>query len=242
MLADTLRELAGRRLPDMDGGVTIVQLEPPATDEQLQRLEANLPCPLPDEIREALRLTTGLADGPVESFSLLDLEGFGLEEVFPHAYSLAHDGYGNYWVLDLLPDTTEWGPVYYACHDPAVIAYQAPTVETFLRDLVAMPADDPQSPIDQVHEGAVNRIWRENPGLLSQGAALASADPALREFAGTLPAEAMIADLRAARRGDGFSWGRHGPRTEIRRFGTVPMWAVLRPPPKPGLLSRLLGR
>lgn len=242
MLADTLRELAGRRLVDTDGEVTIVELEPPATDEQLRRLEASLPCRLPDEIRDALRVTTGLANGPLETFSLLDLEGFGLEEVFPHAYSVAHDGFGNYWVLDLLPETTDWGPVYYACHDPAVIAYQAPTIESFLRDLVAMAPDDPRSPIDRVHEGGVNRIWRENPGLVSQGAALASADPVLREFASTLPAEAMIADLRDARPGDGFSWGRHGPRTEIRRFGTARVWAVLRPPPKPGLLSRLFGR
>src|SRR5688572_27745772 len=138
MLADALREIDGRRLVDADGEETIVKLQPPATDEQLRRLQAGLPCPLPDEIRDALRVTTGLADGPLESFSLLDLEGFGLEEAFPHAYSLAHDGYGNYWVLDLLPGSTDWGPVFYACHDPPVIAYQAPSIEAFLRDAVAM--------------------------------------------------------------------------------------------------------
>ena len=242
MLPDALREIDGRRLVDADGEVTVVKLDPPATDEQLRQLESTLPCPLSDEIRDALRVTTGLADGPLESFSLLDLEGFGFEELFPHAYSLAHDGYGNYWVLDLLPDTTEWGPVFYACHDPPVIAYQSPTIEAFLRDAVAMQVDDPRSPIDEVHERIVNRIWAENPGLLSQGAALASPDPALREFAAALPAEAMIADLRNARRGDGFSWGRHGPRTEIRRFRTARIWAIMRPPPKPGLLSRLFGR
>ncbi|MDF2770837.1 MAG: hypothetical protein K0S86_330 [Geminicoccaceae bacterium] len=242
MLADALREIDGRRLVDADGKETVVKLQPPATDEQLRRLQAGLPCPLPDEIRDALRVTTGLADGPLESFSLLDLEGFGLEEAFPHAYSLAHDGYGNYWVLDLLPGSTDWGPVFYACHDPPVIAYQAPSIEAFLRDVVAMPVDDPRSPIDEVHERVVNRIWSENPGLRSQGEALASPDSAVREFAATLPGDAMIADMRSARRGDGFSWGRHGPRTELRRCGTERIWAIHRPARKPGLLSRLFGR
>jgi hypothetical protein len=145
-------------------------------------------------------------------------------------------------VLDLLRGTTEWGPVYFACHDPPVIAYQAPTIEAFLRDCVAMPVDDPRSPIDQVHEGGVNRIWRENPGLIPQSGAVASADSSLREFANTLSGDAMIADLRTATRGDGFSWGRHGPRTEIQRFGTERIWAIRRPPPKPGFFSRLFGR
>ena len=137
MLADTLREIAGSRLVDTDGDVTILELLPPATDEQIRALEASIPAPLPNEIRAALAVSTGLANGPLESFSFLDLEGFGLEEAFPHAYSIAHDGYGNYWILDLLPDTSDWGPVFFACHDPAVIAYQSPSIDAFLRDVVA---------------------------------------------------------------------------------------------------------
>jgi hypothetical protein len=123
-----------------------------------------------------------------------------------------------------------------------VIAYQAPTVEAFLRDVVALPPDDPRSPVEQVHDRVVSDIWRDNPGLITQSAATASSDPLIRDFAGALPAEAMIADLRAARLGDGFSWGRHGPRTTIQRCGTARVWALLPPPPKAGLLSRLFGR
>src|SRR5688572_27132888 len=104
MLAETLRSIAGKKLVDTDGNVEVIELLPPATDAQIRALEVAVRGPLPDEIRAALAVTTGLANGPLESFSILDLEGFGLEEVFPNAYSIAHDGYGNYWVLDVLPD------------------------------------------------------------------------------------------------------------------------------------------
>ena len=122
MLADALRRLDGLTLKDEEGDEQIIKLEPPATEAEIQALASRLPCPVPDDIRDALRVSKGLANGPLESFSLLDLEGFGLEEMLPHAYSIAHDGYGNFWVLDLLPGTTSWGPVFYACHAPAVLA------------------------------------------------------------------------------------------------------------------------
>ena len=239
MLADTLRECAGKRQVDSDGAITTLELLPPATPEQVRALEARLPSPLPDEIREALAVTTGFVEGPVESFSLLDLEGFGLEAVFPDAYSIAHDGYGNYWVLDLLPSTIAWGPVYYACHDPAVIAYQAPSVEAFVKDLVARAADHPGSAINEVHEEVVMRLWRDHSSLIPQPVAAAGSNPLLREFAATLAPDTLIADLREARLGSGFPWGRYGPRTDIQRFGTHPIWAIAKPAAEPGLLARL---
>jgi hypothetical protein len=110
MLADALRRLADLRLKDEDGNEQILKLQPPATEAEIRTLAARLPCPVPDDIRDAIRVSKGLANGPLESFSLVDLEGFGLEELLPHAYSIAHDGFGNYWVLDLLPSTTRWAP------------------------------------------------------------------------------------------------------------------------------------
>lgn len=241
MLADTLKSIAGQRLIDTDGEVTHLKLLPPATPEQLRELEARLPGPLPDEMRGALQVTTGWEEGPLESFSLLDLEGFGLDEAFPHPYSVGHDGYGNYWILDVLPGATDWGPVFFACHDPAVIAYQSPSIEAFVKDLVAMPPDDPRSPIDQVHEQVVHRLWSDHSALIAHPVAVASPDPTLREFAQSLAADAVIADLRDPRPGSGFSWGIYGPRTIIQRFGTERLWALTRPPKQPGFFSRLFG-
>jgi hypothetical protein len=238
-LASTLQSLRGRRLHDEDGHEHVLELLPPATEAELARLAASLPAPLPGDMREALLVSKGLANGPLESFSLLDLEGFGLEEAFPFAYSIGHDGFGNYWVLDVLPDASSWGPVFYACHDPAVIAWQAGTVERFLLDVVAMWELGPRSPVDLVHEETVHRLWREHAALRPVADLAASDDSVLREFAATLPASAVVADLRRASVGDGFAWGRFGPRTEIRRAGREPVWALIPPERKPGLWQRL---
>ena len=242
MLADTLREIAGTRLVDTDGNVTVLELLPPATDAEIRALEAKLPGLLPNEMRAALAVSTGLANGPLESFSLLDLEGFGLEEVFPYAYSIAHDGYGNYWVLDVMPNAMEWGPVYFACHDPAVIAYQSPSIEAFLRDVVAQAPDDPKSPINHVHEDVVHRLWRDDSSFIRQPAAAASSDVVLRDFAAGLQPDALLTDLRTPVVGNGFAWGKFGPRTEITRCGAHRLWSLTRPPYKPGLFGRLFGR
>ena len=242
MLADALRRLDGLKLKDEDGHERMLELEPPATEAELQALASRLPCPIPDDVRDALRVSKGLANGPLESFSLLDLEGFGLEEMLPHAYSIAHDGYGNFWVLDLLPGATSWGPVFYACHDPAVLAYQSATIEEFLNDLIAMWQPGSRSPIDVVHEDVVGEIWAKNPGVMTPAALQNSSDTLLRTFIGELPSTALVVDLRRAGVGQGFSWGRFGPRTTVRRAGDERVWALIPPERKPGLFARLFQK
>jgi cell wall assembly regulator SMI1 len=239
-LADALRALAGRRLTDADGETHALELLPPASPEELRMLESRLPGPLPDEIRAALTVTTGLANGPLESFSLLDLEGFGLDEAFPYPYSIAHDGFGNYWILDVQPGVESWGPVWFACHDPAVVAFQAESIEAFLEQVVSLWHPGRESTVAEVRERAVHRLWRDDAHLQTPESA-ARGDAVLTAFAASLPPEARLADLRAARVGDGFAWGRFGPRTEIRRAGGERIWAVLPPQAKPGFLRRLFG-
>ena len=166
MLADMLRSLAGLQLTDEDGQAHVLELRPPATDAELRQLEETLPAPLPDEMRAALAVSTGLANGPLESFSLLDLEGFGLEEAFPQAYSIAHDGYGELLGARPPPRRGRLGPGVLRLPRPAVIGYQAATIEAFLADVVAMWRPG-RSSVDRMHEEEVHRIWREHPGLLT---------------------------------------------------------------------------
>lgn len=240
-LAQTLHELAGAQLVDDDGRTELLELLPPTTDAEVAAVGATFSVPLPTELREALRVSAGFANGPLESLSLLDLAGFGMEDVFPNAYSIGHDGFGNYWILDLLPDRDECGPVFFACHDPPVIAFQSASPADFLRDAVALWQPGARSPIDVVHEDVASAIWASNSDVVSRDELSVSSDPVLAEFAAGFPPEAVFADLRSGRVGDGFPWGRYGPRTEWTRAGTHRLWATV-PPQRRGLLDRIFGR
>lgn len=241
MLADALREVAGAALVDDDGHEETLELLPPATDAEIAEIEAAFAVSLPTELRNALRVSRGFANGPLESLTFSDVEGFGMEDVFPNAYPVGHDGFGNFWILDLLPGLDECGPVFYACHDPPVIAYQSESAAQFVREAVALGQPGPRSSVDIVHEDVTSAIWRSSAGLTNREAALASGDAVLHAFAAELPPEAVIADLRTPKVGDGFPWGRYGPRTEWSRAGTYRLWATV-PPRKTGLLARIFGR
>ena len=241
MLADLFAELSGAVLVDEDGREETLRLLPPATPEEVARVEAELPAPLPDEIRSALAVSKGFENGPLESLSLVDLGGaLGMEDIFPHVWPIAHDGFGNYWVVDVRPGDEAWAPVFFACHDPPVIAFQSHTVEGFVRGAVALWQDGPRSPVDEVHEEGTFRIWAEGSGLVPRAEALASTDPRLRQVAEGLPEDAVLADLRDAGPGDGFPWGRFGPRVEWTRHGDDRLWSVV-PPRRRSLLRRLFG-
>jgi hypothetical protein len=44
-------------------------------------------------------------------FSGRTVDGFEFPEIFPHGLSIAADGFGNSWVLDLAPGAVEAAPV-----------------------------------------------------------------------------------------------------------------------------------
>ena len=82
-------------------------------------------------------------------------------------------------------------------------------------------------------------MWKTNPGVLSYEQCLRSVDPILSGFAHELDDSFQIIDLRGAKPGDGFSWGRYGPNTRIKRFRTHAVFAYQKPK---SIISRLLGR
>jgi hypothetical protein len=242
MLSETLRDLAGASMTDEDGNGVRLELCPPATEAEIAQIEASISVALPTELREAMRVSVGFANGPLESLGFLDVDGFGMEDVFPNAYPVGHDGFGNYWVLDLRPDEDECGPVFYACHDPPVIAFQSPDVSDFLRASVSIWQPGPRSTVDIVHEEVTSAIWASNTGILNRETARNSPDAVLAEFASGFPDEAMFADLRSPKLGDGFSWGRFGPRKEWIRAGAQRLWAIVPPPQRRGLFARIFFR
>jgi hypothetical protein len=96
------------------------------------------------------------------------------------------------------------------------------------------------SAVDDVHEDRLFNVWRDNPGTLDRPAALAG-DERLSAFAEKLDDRFTFVDLRSPPVGMGFSWGRYGPRTDVRRDGNERLFAYAPPERRPGLLRRLLA-
>lgn len=227
---DILRAASNRELVNEDGDPIALELEPPLTDPKISEFEQTLPCGLPAEIRDLLRFSTGFQGAATD---LVDFTGascnFAHEEVFPFGLPFAADGYGNFWVVDLTPESTTWGPIYFACHDAPVILYQSRDLEEFLVELFKMSEPPHQSLIDDVHEDRLFNVWRKNPGVKAQAECVNSPDAVVAAFARELEPGYQIIDMRNAAVGFGFSWGRYGPRTTIRRHGTLPLFAYRKP-------------
>lgn len=239
-LVEIVRQASREVLTTEDGDPVPLELMPPLSDAELREFEAELPCPLPPDVRELLQFCSGFTGGPVDH---VDFTGRGcdvaLEDTFPHNLGIAADGFGNFWVIDLWPTSTTWGPIYYACHDAPVILYQSATLEEFLTELFKMSVPPYTSLVDDVHEDRLFNVWGTNPGVLEHAECVDSRDPELREFATQLGPTFQFIDLRNPQVGAGFSWGRYGPQTVVKRHGALPIFAYER---REGLVARLLKR
>jgi len=223
---DILKEAEGIKLEDEDGDVHDLKLLPPLTERELSQLESQLPCQLPEDAKLLFNYCRGF-EGVLESidFSGGLTAGFGMEEIFPHAIPIAHDGFGNYWIVDITKESTTWGPIFFVCHDTPVIVFQTDNLSHFISEVIRFGNPPWQSEIDDVHEKYHFRIWKENPGILSYEQCIDSGDEDLVIFAQSLGEDFLICDLRNPQLGDGFSWGRYGPRTVLRRFGAKRIFA-----------------
>jgi hypothetical protein len=220
-------------------GVVKLELFPGLSNTELQDFPNQVPCRIPPEIAELLGTCRGFY-GTVDQveFTGRDLM-FEFDQVFSYGLPIAADGYDYFWVVDLHPDTTTSGPIYFACHEAPVILYQADSLEQFLSELFRMFEPPHQSLIDDVHEDRIAHVWQTNPGVLSYEQCLRSGDPILSAFARELGDSYQIIDLHLAKPGDGFSWDRYGPKTQIKRFGTHAVFAYKK---SKSIISRLLGR
>jgi hypothetical protein len=95
----------------------------------------------------------------------------------------------------------------------------------FIEEAIKLGNEPWKSEIDDVHEQLADRIWRDNPGVMGFQSCIESADAELRSFAEPLDATWEFIDLRSAKTGDGFSWGRYGPKTQNRRYGSKRIFA-----------------
>ena len=217
-----LRDAAtGGRLRDEDGHPVRLDLRPPPPADTVSGLRsryAALDAALPDELDRLLALTSG-----TEQLLDLDLTGerhsIEVSELLPAGHPVAADGFGNFWLLDLTPDTVETAPVFFACHDAPVLLYQAASLGDFLDQALRALEPDRDTTIDDVHEDRLFQVGRRAPQSMPWRAAMTSDDLALREFAASLDETWTVVDLRRREVGMGVAWGAHGPRTRLARHG-----------------------
>ncbi|MBX9689068.1 MAG: SMI1/KNR4 family protein [Candidatus Obscuribacterales bacterium] len=233
-LLSLLQEFDGKEIGEDENGEAIFgALFPGLSKEELNELAGLIPCPLPPQIEEMLKLSRAIDPGlPEMDFSGLSLKDkFSMPEIFPNGLPLAGDGKGNFWIADLNMKSNDWGPVFFFCKDPKVIVWQASNFEEFLRQLIAFAGSEKDSPIELVHAQYSRHIWQENPGAnQAPDTSLPQIDPDLALFAQSLKKGYLFVDLRRARIGDGFSWGRYGEQTEIKRNGKERLFAYRKKP------------
>jgi hypothetical protein len=82
--------------------------------------------------------------------------------------------------------------------------------------------------VDDVHEDRPFNVWGSDPDVVDHATALA-ADDELAAFAAGLDERFGFVDLRSPQVGMGFAWGRHGPRTQVRRDGYRRLFAYAPP-------------
>jgi hypothetical protein len=238
-LVDVVRSASGMAIEDEDGEVGSLVLSPGLSPAEVESLARSLPCPIPPDVLELLAFSRGFENGPLESVCFAGLQGgFGMNEAFPHPLPIAHDGFGNYWIVDLLPRSVAWGPIFYACHDPAVVVFQCATLEQFINEVLRFANPPHESALNDIHEDGASRIWQTNAGATPVGELRDSPDAAVREFCVSLSDAYFVVDLRSASPGDGFSWGRFGPRTRVHRFKDERLFAY----ESKSMWQRLLGR
>jgi len=229
------------KLVDEDGNAISIELSPPLKPEEVDSLQERTGQPLPQELRMLLTFCSGI-EGCLDGIDFTGASmAFEQREVFPNGLPIARDGFGNFWVLDLTPQTATVAPVFFACHDAPVILYQSANVSSFLAEVFRMNTPPYKSLVDNVHEDRLFEVWRRNPGVIDQATASTSSDPVMRSFALELPQHFQIVDLRKVDPGMGFSWGRYGPRTEVRRYGHERVFAYAKSP-STGFFAKLFSR
>jgi hypothetical protein len=237
---EVLREALDERLVDEEGNPIAITLRPGLSEAEVDALEKAVGAPLPAEIRELLTYASGFEYAPMD---FVDFEGylaFEFAEALPRGRPICGDGYGNFWVVDVTSDGT-WGGVFFACHDPPVLVYQAPSLAAFLDDLFDMRRPNPRGHVDSVLDEGVTTIWRKDPWVRPVSDVDASGDPELATFCKRLKPQHLVCDLRKRTRGQGFAWGRFGPKTPVVRDGDRLLFAIEKPEPR-SLWDRVLGR
>lgn len=238
-LKEIVLKASADELTTKDGEPISLELSPGITSEEIDSFQERLGVNIPDEIIDLLKTTSGIEIKLIGYLDLLGNYEFSFEEVFPIGLPILNDDAGNFWVVDIHPDTGVWRGIYFVCHDPPVIVAQAQTLANFLDQIIQAFKPPYANILSYVQNEAVDQIYASSAYFIELDEARRSSDALLSAFANSLSNNFKLVDLRPLQIGTGFNYGLCGPTTVVKRFGAELIFAI-ESKKKAGLIRRLL--
>jgi hypothetical protein len=237
---EIIKKLKESTFTDEDGEDYILDFQDGMTDSDIEALSQSFPNNTIDsELKEILKETRGWDGYGLEQIDFSSIGQFGFLELSPNSITLGHDGFGNFWILDILSDGS-LGHVYYACHDPAVLVKYSDDLNGFLNSLTEFYESPSENYLNEIHDNVVFEIWKNGGKLIDKTDFLmgnSEYSDFLSEFNGE---DWVIADLRNPKNADGFAWGKFGPNNLTKRHPKDLIWVIKKK--KKGFLERLVGK
>ncbi|TDQ79060.1 SMI1/KNR4 family protein [Sphingobacterium yanglingense] len=239
---EALESIISTQYISEDGDKYKVELLPGLTENEINELKEQLPDKyLPQSIEELLLYSRGFEFQGLDEIRFDAINQFGFEEFFPNSIPLASDGFGNFWILDISKNG-DWGHVFYVCHDPAVVVKHSNDLAEFILHVDEFGRKRGASHLNDVHEKAVDKIWKVNNGFMTYGELYETEDTILREFGANFDDNFVFVDLRTKPNKTGFAWGKFGSEIHnVKRHETELIWALEKQQKKRGFFAKLLG-
>ncbi len=240
-VTEQLKSLLNETYTSEDGDEYNIELLPGLSDNEIDNLAKGLPTgEMPYDIRELLRFTKGFEFYGIDEITFDGVGQFGFENIFPFSVQLGHDGFGNFWILDI-DSKGNWGNVFYVCHDPSVVVKHSENLSEFIKHIDEYGKDTENSNLNIIHEKTVFDIWKNNNGFIEIVEARNSNDILLKNFSLTLADNFLIADLRNKPNKYGFACGKFGSNIDSAiRCNDELLWGIEKPIKK-GFFSKLFG-
>jgi len=236
---EIIKKLKVSTFTDEDGESYTLDFKPGLTESELDALKVKFPSgTIAEELLEILRETKGWEGYGLETCYFDSIDEFGFTELIPHSITLGHDGFGNFWVLDI-DENGDLRKVYFACHDPAVLVIYCDTLNEFFQTLAEFYRDPGNSYLNNVHDRVVMDIWSTNSSVVDISDFKKSNEgfsSFLSEFS---DGDWAVADLRTGTRKSGFAWGKFGSNQFTRRHPKELIWVMQK---KKGFLSKIFGK
>lgn len=237
---EIIKKLKDSTFTDEDGENYQLEFQAGLTDDEIEKIKPNFPNQTIDvELIDILNETKGWDGYGLEMVNFDSIGEFGFTELSPTSVTLGHDGFGNFWILDI-DKSGKLGKVFFACHDPAVFVIHSQNLNEYLNHLLEFYKNPEKCHLNEIHDSTVMDIWKENKLCFSKTEFINS-NPEYKDFLKKFEGdEWTVADLRDGQNKIGFAWGKFGSNQLTERHPSDLIWVIKNK--KKGILSRLLGK